>query len=367
MDGMARIAHVPHDKVRAQIEAILRAWGMEPDLARTTTEAMVETDLFGVDSHGISMLMTYEKRVQEGRLRLNARPRIEKENACTALVDAGAGLGHPVSAFAMNLAVDKAKAAGVGVVGVRNSHHFGAAGVYARIAARRGAIGMVTSATRGVAMVPTRGAMPVLGTNPIAFAAPAKRNLPFVLDMATTTTAAGKVKVYDLNEKPMPAGWVLDGRGQPVTDPRRGSGIVFDEPEGGLSPLGGSPEMASHKGYGLAMMVHILGGTLVGSSFSPIRNRTQKPGDPDDIGHFFMAIDPNAFRAPGDFESDLDDVIDVLHATPAADPARPVLVAGDPEEAERNRRLETGIPVPASLDRLIRGICGRSGAAYLLA
>ena len=119
----------------------------------------------------------------------------------------------------MNLAVDKAKEAGIGVVGVRNSHHFGAAGVYARIAAKRGAIGMVTSATRGVAMVPTRGAMPVLGTNPIAFAAPAKRNRHFVLDMATTTTAAGKVKVYDLNERQMPSGWVLDGKGQPVTDP----------------------------------------------------------------------------------------------------------------------------------------------------
>jgi LDH2 family malate/lactate/ureidoglycolate dehydrogenase len=339
---------------------------MAPDLAQTTVEAMVETDLFGVDSHGISMLMTYEKRWREGTLQLQARPKVLKQTACTALVDGGAGLGHPVSVFAMNLAVDMAKQAGVGIVGVRNSHHFGAAGVYARIAARRGAIGMVTSATRGVAMVPTRGAAPVLGTNPLAFAAPAKRNRPFVLDMATTTTAAGKVKVYDLNERPLPSGWVLDANGQPVTDHRRAFDIVFNEPQGGLSPLGGSPEMASAKGYGLAAMVHILGGTLVGSSFSPIRNRTQKPGDPDDIGHFFMAIDPAAFRAPGAFEDDLDDVIDVLHATPAADPSKPVLVAGDPEEAERERRLRDGIPIPAALDALIRGICDRSGAAYLL-
>jgi LDH2 family malate/lactate/ureidoglycolate dehydrogenase len=358
--------NVPHERVRAQIEAILHAWGMAPDLLAITVEAMIETDLLGVDSHGISMLMTYEKRVKDGSLNLQARPRIEKQNACTALVDGGAGLGHPVSAFGMNLAVDKAKEAGVGIVGVRNSHHFGAAGVYARIAARRGAIGMVTSATRGVTMVPTRGTAPVLGTNPLAFAAPAKRHAPFVLDMATTTTAAGKVKVHDLNNRPLPSGWVLDSKGQPVTDPKQGFDIVFNQPEGGLSPLGGSAEMASAKGYGLAMMVHILGGTLVGSSFSPIRNRTQKPGDPDDIGHFFMAIDPAAFRAPGDFENDLDDVIDVLHATPAADPGKPVLVAGDPEEAERQRRLRDGIPIPAALDVLIRGICDRSGAAYLL-
>lgn len=358
--------NVPAERVRAQIEAILLAWGMAPDLAATTVEAMVETDLYGVDSHGISMLMTYEKRLQEGVLDLKAQPRIARRTACTALVDGGTGLGHPVSAFAMNLAVDMALAEGVGVVGVHRSNHFGAAGVYARIAARRGAIGLVTSATRGVSMVPTRGAMPVLGTNPIAFAAPAHRNLPFVLDMATTTTAAGKVKVYDLNERTLPSGWVVDAKGQPVTDHRRAFQTVFNEPEGGLSPLGGSPEMASHKGYGLAMMVHILGGTLVGSSFSPIRNRTKRAGEPDDIGHFFMALNPAAFRAPGEFEEDLDAAIDVLHATPAADPARPVLVAGDPEEAERARRLEQGIPIPPALDRQIRDICARCGAAYLL-
>ncbi|GGG31629.1 malate dehydrogenase [Caldovatus sediminis] len=359
--------NVSADRVRQQILNILRAWGMAEDLAATTAEAMVETDLMGVDSHGISMLMTYEQRVAEKRLNLNARPRIVRENACTALVDGDAGLGHPVSSFAMNLAVDKALAAGVGVVGVRNSHHFGAAGVYARIAARRGVIGMVTSATRGIAMVPTRAAMPVLGTNPLAFAAPARRNRPFVLDMATTTTAAGKIKVWDLNNRAMPPGWVVEGDGRIVTDPKRGMEILYKEKPGGLTPLGGTPELGSHKGYGLAMMVHILGGTLTGASFSPVRERDHRPGRPDNIGHFFLALDQRAFREEGAFESDLDEVIDILHATPPADPAKPVLVAGDPEEMERERRLREGIPIPDSLDRLIRGICERSGAAYVLA
>jgi LDH2 family malate/lactate/ureidoglycolate dehydrogenase len=358
--------NVSAERVRQQILNILHAWGMAEDLATTTADAMVETDLFGVDSHGISMLMTYEQRVQEKRLNLNARPKILRENACTALVDGDAGLGHPVSTFAMNLAVDKALQAGVAVVGVRNSHHFGAAGVYARIAARRGLIGMVTSATRGVSMVPTRAAMPVLGTNPIAFAAPAKRNRPFVLDMATTTTAAGKIKVYDLNNRTMPAGWVVEGDGRTVTDPKRGMEILYKEKPGGLTPLGGTPELASHKGYGLAVMVHILGGALTGASFSPIRDRDHRPGQPDNIGHFFMALDQKAFREEGAFEADLDDVIDILHATPPADPAKPVLVAGDPEEMERERRLREGIPIPDTLDRLIRGICERSGAAYVL-
>ncbi|WP_149535963.1 Ldh family oxidoreductase [Siccirubricoccus phaeus] len=357
---------VPAEAINAQIHAILTRWGMPEEQAKTTAQIMVETDLLGVDSHGLSMLMTYEEGVQQGRIKPAALPRLVRDTGPTALLDAGDGLGHPVAAMAMNLAVDKALAQGIGVVGVVNSHHFGAAGAYARIAAARGVIGMVTSSTRGVTMVPTRGAMPVLGTNPLAFAAPAKRNNPFVLDMATTTVAAGKVKVHHLNDAPLPEGWVLDGKGQGVTDPHEGNAFVFQRKEGGITPLGGVEERGSAKGYGLAMMVHILGGALVGASFSPIRNRNPDPSLPHNIGHFFLALDPRAFRAEGEFESDLDDVIDILHATPPADPAEPVLVAGEPEDRMREERLRLGVPVPDSLDALIRGICERSGAPYLL-
>ena len=354
------------DRVRQQIASILAAWGMAPDLVETTAEMMVETDLMGVESHGISMLMMYERMRDSGALNLQARPRILQETVSTALIDGDAGLGHPVSVMAMDLAVDKAMAAGIGMVGVRNSHHFGAAGVYARRAAERGAIGLVTSATRGIMMVPTGGAEPVLGTNPIAFAAPAGRNRPFVLDMATTTVAANKVKVYDLKGTPIPTGWVMDGQGGSTTDPRTAMEYLHNRREGGLSPLGGTPEMGSHKGYGLAMMVHILGGTLTGASFSPIRERRQKTSDPENIGHYFQAIDPKVFLLEGRFQADLDEVIDTLHATPPADPAKPVLVAGEPEDRERERRLREGIPIPPALDRHIRDICGRCGAAYLL-
>ncbi len=359
--------NISHDRVHQQILNILHVWGMADDLAKTTAGAMVETDLLGVDSHGISMLMTYEKRKLEGRLNLKAKPTILRESPCTALVDGQAGLGHPVSVFAMNLAVDKALKVGIAGVGVRNSHHFGATGVYARIASSRGVIGMVTSATRGIAMVPTRGKAPVLGTNPIAFAAPAKRNRPFALDMATTTSAGNKVKVYDLNNKKLPEGWMIDSQGNVVTDSRKAMEMMSDgSKSGGLTPVGSAESTASYKGYGLAMMSHILGGTLTGGSFSPIRERTQGDKDPDNIGHFFLAIDPKAFRNEGEFENDLDEVIDILHATPPLDPSRPVLVAGDPEAAERERRLKNGIPIPEKLDRHIRDICGRCGAAYVL-
>ena len=360
------MSNVPAERVREQIVSIFTSWGMDTELVRTAAQVMVETDLAGVDSHGVSMLMDYESSKQKGKLNLKARPRIVRQNAVTALIDADAGLGHPASVMAMNLAIDKARTMGAGVVTVMNSHHFGAAGYYAALASKAGMVGMVTSATRTMAVVPTRAKAPLLGTNPIAFAAPAKRNAPFLLDMATSSVANGKVKVYDLNGKPLPSGWVLDENGVPVTDAADAFKRLYETKQGGLTPLGGSAEMSSHKGYGLALMAHILGGTLSGASFSPIRMRTQKPSEPDRLGHFFMAIDPKAFRPEGGFEDDLDAAIDVLHAAPPVDPAKPVLVPGDPEVAARARRLKEGIPMPDSLLVKIKAICERSNVEFIL-
>jgi LDH2 family malate/lactate/ureidoglycolate dehydrogenase len=361
------VKNCPAARVREQIVSILESWGMDPEIVRTTAEVMLETDLAGVDSHGISMLMDYESSRSKGKLNLKARPHVVKETAVTALIDADAGLGHPAAVMAMKLAIAKAKAMGVAVVSVFNSHHFGAAGYYAALASTEGLVGMVTSATRTIAVVPTRAAVPVLGTNPIAFAAPARRNRPFRLDMATSTVANNKIKVYELGGKPLPPGWVLDEHGMPVTDPAQALDIVYSRKKGGgQTPLGGTAELSSHKGYGLAMMGHILGGTLSGASFSPIRVKTQKPSDPDRLGHFFLAIDPKFFRPGGAFEDDLDAAIDVLHATPPVDPALPVLVAGDPEAEARERRLREGIPLPSSLLERLRAVCERSGVAFIL-
>ena len=357
----------PVERVRTQTLKILLAWGMDPGYASITADLMTETDLRGVDSHGISMLPSYEQQI--GLRQVNVRPtfRIRRETPTMALIDADASIGHPAAHYAMNLAVDKALETGVGVVSVVNSNHFGAAGCYSKIAAERGCIGMVTSATRGVMMVPTFASEPILGTNPFAFAAPARRNPNFELDMATTTVAANKVKVYWLNRKPIPQGWVVDGDGQPVTDSVRAMEYLFgDSKQGGITPLGGSRDIGSHKGYGLATMVHILGGVLCGASFSPIRNRTQKVGDPNNLGHFFLAIDPKAFREEGDFERDLDEVIDVLHGAKRADPEQPVLVAGDPENATRAERLRAGIPLPDDLVNLLRAIASRANTPFLL-
>lgn len=355
--------------VHDQILSLLQAWGLSDEQARTSAKVMVDTDLSGVDSHGISMLMDYDQSRRKGKLNVNAKPRVVRENAVTALLDADAGLGHAAAVMGMEMAIARAREHGVGMVTVRNSHHFGAAGYYVRMASAAGLVGLCTSSTRTINTVPTRGRVPVMGTNPIAFSAPARRNAPFVLDMASSSSASNKVKVYELRGNTLPSGWVIDEHAQPVSDASRAMEILFKRPKdigGGLTPLGGSAEMASHKGYGLAMMVHILAGTLPGSSFSPVRVRTQKPEDPDNLGHFFCAIDPGVFRDPEDFADDMDEVIDTLRATPPVDPAKPVLVPGDPEEQSRAQRSRDGIPVPLTLAEKIRALCAESNVPYLL-
>jgi LDH2 family malate/lactate/ureidoglycolate dehydrogenase len=353
----------PADLLAEQIRRVLSAWGMPGDLVETTVAVMVDTDLAGIDSHGIQMLTSYESLLRSGELRPAARPEVVRESPVSALIDGRGGLGHPAARMGMELAVRKSGDTGVGLVGVRNSHHFGAAGHYAAIAAEQRMLGLVTSTTRKLVVVPTRGGVPRLGTNPLAFAAPTGPGRPpFVLDMSTSTVAVNKVKVHELNGRPMPSGWVHDDGGRAVTEP--GAALrLLDDARGGLTPLGAEAERASHKGYGLGLVVQILAGTLTGSSFGPLR----EVGAGEDIGHFFMAVDPALFRDGEDFEADLDAMIDVLHATPAAEAALPVLVPGDPEAMNRAERARTGIPVPRKLIEKLRGVCERSGVPLLLA
>lgn len=348
--------------LEAQTLAVLLAWGLPPDCAETAAAAMIHADLTGIDSHGISMLPMYEGLRDRGDLVPTARPTTVRDTTVTAVIDAGGGLGHPAAMAAMHLAADKAQAHGVGVVSVRNSHHFGAAGQYAAVAAERGLIGLVTTSARSVSVVPTRATVSMLPTNPIAFAAPARRNPPFLLDMSTSTVAVNKIKVYGYDERPLPPGWVLDGDGTPVQDPNRALRLVQSPGPGGLTPLGGTAELSSHKGYGLAMMVQILSATLCGAAFAA----AGAEGEPVDIGHFFLALDPAAFREDGRFEDDLDDALDLLRATPPADPQRPVLIPGDPEALAREQRLRDGVPLSDVLVDQLREICGRAGTPFLL-
>lgn len=361
-----RLVYVTPEVLKRQVLLVLSSWGMARDQAETVADILVETDLRGIESHGASMLPLYDKMRRAGGLNMTPTSRLVQESPATALIDADAGLGHPVAVEAMNLAILKCSRVGVGAVSVVNSHHFGATGIYAEMAARRGVIALVTSSARTVAVIPTGGKMPVLGTNPIAFAAPSSAGDPFLLDMSTSAVAANKVKVYAYHQTPLPAGWVVDGEGKPVSDPKEGFRLCMESDVGGLMPLGGTRETGTHKGYGLAVMAQLLGSTLAGGSFSPFRARDAKPGAPDNIGHFFLALDPKFFRASGSFEDDVGDILDHLRGTPPIDDSQPVIVAGEPEFARRAERLTTGIPLNDAFLSEVRKVAADAGVDFIL-
>jgi LDH2 family malate/lactate/ureidoglycolate dehydrogenase len=292
---------------------------------------------------------------------LNLQPKLETvvDLPAIATIDGDGGLGHYPSVTAMNLAIEKCRQFGIAAVAVRNSNHFGAAGYYAWMAAEAGLIGISTTGVRNPATVPTFAAEPRFGTNPIAFAAPAGRNRPFLLDMATSTVAIGKLVLAARAHKPLPVGWALDKQGQPLTDPVQARDIRH------LTPLGASRELGGHKGYGLAMMVEILSSTLSGAAFSPTKPPHQ-PGEPYDVGHFFLAMDPGAFRDKAGFLGDLDAMIDCLHATRPVDPDQPVRVAGDPEADQMAERSANGIPLSAVLVDELRDIARAANAEFTL-
>jgi len=291
---------------------------------------------------------------------MDARPVVVKETPVSALVDGGGGLGHVPGHFAMSLAIGKASASGVGVSVVRHSANFGAAGYYSLMAARAGLVGMACTSASGIQVAPTFGKQARLGTDPWSFAAPSADGVPFLLDMATTTVAAGRIRNKANEGLPTPDGWVLDAEGRPSNDP-----LVAREKGGFLTSLGGSPENSSYKGYGLAVMVNILASCLSGATLITDPMHTKKPVG-QDIGHFFMAIDPGLFREGDDFQADVAAFMGALRSTTPVDPARPVMVAGDPQWRYAEVRMAEGIPVGAGLMGQVRQIAQAAAAPWLL-
>ncbi len=349
----------PYATHRKQLELILLAWGMPPENAASTAEILAYADLHGIDSHGISLMTGYHARRKQDRVNIAAAPSIVRETPVSTLIDGGGGFGHVTGRFAMDLAIAKAQSAGVGISAVRNSVHFGACGFYAKMAADAGLIGMVTTSAGGVQVAPTRGTEAKLGTDPLAFAAPGRDGEPFLLDMATTTVAAGRIRNKANEGLQCPPGWVLTKEGLPSTDP-----LEMNEKGGFMTSLGGTPEGSSYKGYGLAGMVNILASCLSGAGLITDPMHTKRKIQ--DIGHFFMAIDPGMFRDPAEFRADVITFCDALRATKPIDPEQPVMVAGDPERANAKRRMQQGIPVGPNLLAKVRAIAEESGAPWLL-
>jgi LDH2 family malate/lactate/ureidoglycolate dehydrogenase len=340
---------------------VFQEMGVPEEDARIAADVLVAADLRGVDSHGVARLRRYVNGLRDGMMIAQPDVQTVVETPVTATIDAGGGLGQPVSYRAMDSAIRRALDYGAGFVTVRNSNHYGIAGYYAMMALEHDCIGM-SMTNAGVLVVPTFGRDAVLGTNPIAVAAPAGEERPFVLDMATSTVPRGKLEVYERLEKEIPLGWATDETGEATRETSRVLGNFRNKSQGGggLLPLGGAGELlGGHKGYGLSLWVDIFSAILSGASYANLVYPKDEQGRPlpSDIGHFFGAWRVDGFRPLEAFQAAMDDLQRRLKGSPKAEGRERIYVHGE-KEAEEAERRAAGIPlnpkVAADLQRLAK-------------
>jgi LDH2 family malate/lactate/ureidoglycolate dehydrogenase len=313
------------------------ALGVRAEDAAGAADVLVAADLLGKDTHGVQLFPSqYLQALRSGLV--NPRPNVNvvRETSTTAVVDGDNGVGAIVSRYAMDLAIQKAHEQNVGLVTVRNSRHFAAAGIYAMMALEHGMIGLAMT-NASLQVVPTYGQEPRFGTNPIAVAVPAGREECWVLDMATSVVATNKLTVAARKGESIPEGWITDRDGNPTTVPLpRGQRLVV--------PLGSTPGASSYKGYGLGIWVDIMCGVLSGNGFGMHL--------PDGkVGHFFGAIKIDAFIELEQFRSMMDQLLEDLNATPTIPGAERVLYAGQRERETEAERRAKGIPLHPALVR----------------
>ena len=342
--------------------------GVAKEDARFTAEILVASDLRGIFSHGVAHLRRYADSVRSGKIAARPEVKIVTETPVTATIDAGVGLGQPVSYRAMRMAIEKALAVGAGFVSVRNSNHFGFAGYYAMMALPHDCIGLaLTNASPKV--VPTFGRDATLGTNPIALAAPAGEEDPFVLDMATSAVAQGKVEVASQLDKPIPEGWVIDANGAPSTDSHRALRELLAAAGGGLLPLGGIGELfGGHKGYGLAVGVDILTAVLSGAAVSPATYPKTPDGRelPANLGHFFGAWRIDCFRPVEEFKRAMDDYQRLLRSSSKQPGQDRIYIPGEKEYDAAKRHLAEGIPVNPAVAADLSALASELGLDFVL-
>jgi LDH2 family malate/lactate/ureidoglycolate dehydrogenase len=321
--------------LRRTTTQIFEKLGVSPEDAADAADVLTMTDLRGVETHGVSnMLRAYVRDYRAGKLDPRPGWTIERETPGTAVIDAGKRLGIIVGPKAMRLAMDKARRVGVGIVTVHNSGHFGAIGHFAMQAAAADMVGACFTAA-GLHVVPTFGAKPLLGTNPIALAAPARREAPMLFDAATSAIAGNKIRLAMRIGSPLLAGWVTDKEGTPIMEEKP----VFDRDDFYQAPLGGTREQGSHKGYGFALMAEVLSTMLAGALPTMLA-----PGSGSK--NQFAAYDIAAFTDLGRFKDTMDEMLRTLRTAAPAPGQERVLYPGLSEAEElAHRRAAHGIPL----------------------
>jgi LDH2 family malate/lactate/ureidoglycolate dehydrogenase len=339
-----------YDELLQFTAAVFLKLGMPAADARRGAEVLLDADLAGIESHGIAHLPWhpgYAPGFARGLISPNPDVAVLRDSPVAATWDAGGGLGVLIGARAMDAAIAKAEATGIGMIAVTNGRHFGAAGYYARMAAERDMIGMAMCNVPPIAVA--SGSLDrAYGTNPIAFGAPVKDDHPFLLDIATTAVAGGKLEIAARQGKRLPPGWAVDGEGNDSDDP------LALRTGGALQPLGSYVEISSHKGYGLGIMVDILTGVLPGMGSAIFEGSRMQ-------GQWFAAWRIDAFRDVSEFKADMKRMVDHLRALRPRSGVEAVLVPGDPEAKAREERLRDGIPLDEETVEQLAKLAGDLG------
>ena len=331
--------HVSYEALKKFCIKVFQGYKFNEKQAEQITDVLLAADLSGIESHGVQRLIRYHKEITSGLVKIDAKPEVVFETPLSAVIEGNDCMGQTLSVDAMNLAIEKAKKSGFGMVTVRNSNHYGIAGYYTKLAAQQGLIGMCMTNTEAI-MVPTFGRQAMLGTNPIAFAMPAEPTI-YSFDAATTVVPRGKLEVYVKRGNGLPLGWALDENGHDSDEADRVLKNIIAKTGGGILPLGGSGEMTSgYKGYGFAMLCEIATAILSGGTTSNYIYKT--PGRAN-IAHCFIALDHGMFGAKKEIEANFSKFLQEVRDSAKAEGQDRIFIHGEKEAEAKERVLREGV------------------------
>ena len=328
--------NVTAESLSGFVTAVFQAAGCSEAGARDMAECLVQTNLWGIDSHGVLRTPEYLKRFQSGAMNSQPDIRTLKSGSGLEVLDADNGAGYIAGRAAMTRAIELAKTGNIAAVGIINSNHCGAASLYARMALEHGMIGIAMS---NVApnMVAPGGSKPITGNNPIAVAVPTFGEFPFVFDISLSAVSGGKILVAAKNGDKIPLGWATDREGHPTTDPNIGF-------KGFLLPMGG------HKGFGLSLLVDILCGVITGGSFQhQLKSMYVYPNDPSNTAHLMLVINPLFLMSKEQLKERMAEFFQTVKQSPMWDAEGEMLLPGEIEYRKENERRSSGIPIPEPL------------------
>ncbi len=348
---MPEMKRIPVEKIYNLMMEVFTKLGVPNDEAKVCADVLIESDLRGIESHGVGRLKMYYDRIKAGIQFANTKIDVIKDFAAIAVWDGNHGMGHVISKLAMQSAIDKAKEFGIGCVTVRNSTHYGICGYYAKMACEQNMV-KITMTNARPSIAPLFGVSPMLGTNPICFGAPSDKEYDFIYDAATSISQRGKVEVYGRAEKPTPEGWAIDEEGKTYTDTKQ---LLVDLVDGKASMigLGGmEEESGGHKGYSLAVMVEILSAALQAGSFMhQLHGWEDGKRVPYKLGHIFLAMDIDKFTDLEDFKRITGEIMSQLQNSKKRPDKDRIWVAGEKEYYTEMEIREKGIAVNPSLQK----------------